>query len=133
MTASRNLRDTVARKAAKASGSPRYFTGRPCTNGHIAERQTANGSCLACVALKKSAADAKHYEKNADKIKQNVREWREANRDHVLQYDSNRWFANHEQNLQLCKVRSARHTEKRRLNREFDHFMAQLEAEEAVS
>lgn len=35
-------------KEAKALGEPRYFTGKPCVRGHVAERYTYNGMCIAC-------------------------------------------------------------------------------------
>jgi hypothetical protein len=39
----------AARLAARASGATRYFTGLPCPRGHIAERQTANATCVECL------------------------------------------------------------------------------------
>jgi 5-methylcytosine-specific restriction endonuclease McrA len=38
----------VTRAEAKASGLTRYFTGRPCPQGHISERWIASYSCDAC-------------------------------------------------------------------------------------
>lgn len=38
----------VERPAARSLGLIRYFTGRPCKRGHIAERQTSNGNCCEC-------------------------------------------------------------------------------------
>jgi len=40
--------DKVSRKQAKAQGLKRYATGKPCINGHIAERLVSNGSCCQC-------------------------------------------------------------------------------------
>jgi 5-methylcytosine-specific restriction endonuclease McrA len=37
------------RKKAKAAGATRYFTGLPCSHGHIAERMTSNAWCVACL------------------------------------------------------------------------------------
>lgn len=36
------------RADAKALGLKRYFTGKPCKHGHISERQTSDGGCIAC-------------------------------------------------------------------------------------
>lgn len=36
------------RSQAKADGKRHYFTGRPCKNGHVAERYTSNGDCVEC-------------------------------------------------------------------------------------
>jgi len=38
----------VSRKEAKAQGLKRYFTGKPCKNGHISERYTSGGHCVDC-------------------------------------------------------------------------------------
>jgi len=37
------------RKFAKTAKLVRYFTGRPCNQGHIAERYTSNGACIECM------------------------------------------------------------------------------------
>ena len=38
----------TTRQQAKDAGLPRYFTGEPCRNGHLSERQTANHDCIEC-------------------------------------------------------------------------------------
>lgn len=43
------LVDSILRAAARSLGLKRFFTGEPCRNGHVAERATNNGACLACV------------------------------------------------------------------------------------
>lgn len=40
--------EIVSRADARARGLTRYFTGHPCSHGHVAERVTANGVCVAC-------------------------------------------------------------------------------------
>ena len=40
-------------KEAKAANETRYFTGKPCKNGHISERFTANRECVACHDIRK--------------------------------------------------------------------------------
>lgn len=44
-------RNRQARKAALANGDIRYFSGLPCPNGHIGERHTSTGGCLACARV----------------------------------------------------------------------------------
>lgn len=51
------------RHAAKLSGRTQYFTGKPCKNGHISERQTRNGVCVTCRRARKAATQAAHPEK----------------------------------------------------------------------
>ena len=38
----------ISRAEAKKIKSKTYFTGKPCKNGHIAERSTGKGACLKC-------------------------------------------------------------------------------------
>lgn len=38
----------VKRAAAKAAGLTRYFTGKPCPHGHVAERYVTSGGCCEC-------------------------------------------------------------------------------------
>lgn len=42
-------------KEARALGAKKYFTGKPCKFGHIAERRAHNGQCIECgdIAVKK--------------------------------------------------------------------------------
>ena len=49
MGSGRTREGYAARLAARASGATRYFTGLPCPRGHIAERQTANATCVECL------------------------------------------------------------------------------------
>src|SRR5690242_21386803 len=48
-----NVRPIVTRAEAKAAGSTRYFTGKPCKYGHLAERTTASGECAECYRAKR--------------------------------------------------------------------------------
>lgn len=41
-------RPIIKRAAAQASGLKRYFTGKPCKHGHVAERQVSDKQCLDC-------------------------------------------------------------------------------------
>jgi hypothetical protein len=38
----------ITRKEAAQQGLSRYYTGKPCKHGHVAERQTSKGECIAC-------------------------------------------------------------------------------------
>ena len=37
---------------AKAAGRARYFTGKPCKHGHVAERFVSNGGCITCYKMR---------------------------------------------------------------------------------
>jgi 5-methylcytosine-specific restriction endonuclease McrA len=61
---------------AKARGLARYTTGRPCGNGHLSERRTSNGQCIACYtvwcaanAAKLKADAAARYLRNIEKVR----------------------------------------------------------------
>lgn len=41
----------VTRQEAFARGLNRFFTGYPCPAGHIDERETKTGKCVACMAM----------------------------------------------------------------------------------
>jgi 5-methylcytosine-specific restriction endonuclease McrA len=43
----------VLRCDAIAAGATRYFTGMPCTRGHVAERLVGNATCVACDLARK--------------------------------------------------------------------------------
>ena len=58
------------RAAAKKAGMKQYFTGRPCKQGHVAYRCTANGTCNECASItqkikleKKLLQDPDYYKK----------------------------------------------------------------------
>lgn len=38
-----------SRRAAIESKSKKFFTGKPCRNGHVAERYTSTGGCVECL------------------------------------------------------------------------------------
>jgi hypothetical protein len=40
--------DLITREEAKARGLKRYFTGKPCPNGHVAERYVSHKNCIEC-------------------------------------------------------------------------------------
>lgn len=74
-----DARPIVTRAEAKAAGLNRYFTGKPCSSGHVAERQVC-GTCVECHKASgliyrvnhpetKSAANAHWYAKNVDRIR----------------------------------------------------------------
>lgn len=65
----------IDRKSAIANNLPRYFTGRSCKRGHVAERYTSSGVCVLCQHAKTS----EWRSKNRDAIKQYNAAWRSRN------------------------------------------------------
>jgi 5-methylcytosine-specific restriction endonuclease McrA len=90
-----------ARQAAIAAGKVRYFTGRKCKNGHVAERFVNGHKCVECEAKWKTEnaekvtkagktwklnnpqtrkqVEAKYYQRNRDALKARAYAWRAAN------------------------------------------------------
>lgn len=64
-----------SRAAAKAAGSKRYFTGKPCKYGHIAPRLSSNGTCFSCASI----AAAKWHKDNPEKANAEASRWRKKN------------------------------------------------------
>jgi hypothetical protein len=40
--------DPITRTDAAAFGFKRFYTGKPCRWGHVAERYTSSGNCVEC-------------------------------------------------------------------------------------
>ena len=67
--------DVITRKEAKERWLPRYFTGKPCPHGHVAERWASTSRCVEC--------DRKYAEANREKERERHRKYREANREKI--------------------------------------------------
>jgi len=85
--------EVITRAEAKEQGLSRYFTGKPCKRGHIAESRCCNGSCYECdmqirTENKKSLAKKKsEYQLiNRDKIAKYKAEYRDNNKDKIARY-----------------------------------------------
>lgn len=100
----------MSRNEATRQGLKRYFTGKPCKRGHIAERGVASRACLECVSsaslvwwhqnkqrqLERQHADQKRRNAAArirrakNPLKERVwrKAWREKNRDKARLYET---------------------------------------------
>lgn len=73
----------VTRAEALASGLTRFFTGKPCKHGHLSERTSCNGGCIACNAISIAALYyAETPEKRAAR-QERTKAWKDAHRDQV--------------------------------------------------
>jgi hypothetical protein len=50
--AAREAPQPISRELAIERGLDRYFTGKPCKRGHVAERYLSNGECIVCATLR---------------------------------------------------------------------------------
>lgn len=122
-------RAIISRKDALQRGLIRYFTGKPCKHGHIAERNPSNKACLECARLKSReeywsdpakaqarrkalrqanperakagdrAAAARWKKNNPEKVNALNRAWREKNPEKSLAFRL-RWEEKHKQRIQ---------------------------------
>lgn len=60
------------RKTAKASGLKWYFTGKPCSRGHVSERLVSNCCCKLCAL----GRFKKFYQDNKERMLNRTRDWR---------------------------------------------------------
>jgi 5-methylcytosine-specific restriction endonuclease McrA len=92
----------VRRSISLELGLKRYLTGKPCVNGHYAERITSTGQCTQCLRDRdvriadqrkayfdsrkaaKAEYDRRYREKNAVRCKQRQESWRSENREKWL-------------------------------------------------
>lgn len=73
----------ITKEEAKALGLKRYFTGKPCLNGHLVERYAMNGGCAECrrLATEKCAPTRKEKKAEYDKVRAEKYRVRRANLD----------------------------------------------------
>lgn len=72
----------ISRAEARKRGLRRYFTGKQCKRGHIAERHTRDGCCHDCRRIFKQIWARKNSKSRADVILR----WRVKNREKVRGY-----------------------------------------------
>jgi hypothetical protein len=46
---------------ANRVGAPRFFSGKPCKNGHVAEKYTKSGNCCKCSELRNASPEIVEY------------------------------------------------------------------------
>lgn len=84
------LHITATRREAIYFGLTKYFNGKPCPKGHLAERQIGNSTCIECVKdgqIKRRTSNKKlHNEK--------VRNWAKSNRARVKAIEDRYWKKN---------------------------------------
>jgi hypothetical protein len=92
--------DIIGRDEAKALGLKRYFTGKPCKHGHVAERY-AGGPCVECIREQRCEWRAANLEKARETERERARRHRAAHPERVRE-NWRRWRA---ANLELARER----------------------------
>lgn len=90
----------ISGSEARRLGLKRYFTGKPCKKGHVAERYADKGMCVECekerATLRSKSPQVKayhaaYYAKNSDQAKAYAAEYRKANAEKIKShYDANK-------------------------------------------
>ena len=95
----------ITRQNAILQGLARYFTGKPCSKGHVAERYTGNKTCCVC------ANAAANKAKDPNKVYEYNRNWRQNNAKKSLAY-TQKYIQNnrHKRNLWTANYRQAKRT-----------------------
>lgn len=60
---------------ARAQGLKRYFTGKPCSNGHICERDSSKGMCIECERERSRIKSLGAYQRNKAKNPEKLKAW----------------------------------------------------------
>lgn len=53
---------SAIKQQAIADGKKHYISDKPCKNGHLALRDVASGTCMACIQAKRRAMSSKPEE-----------------------------------------------------------------------
>lgn len=86
------MSEIISRKDAKALGLKSYWTGKPCKNGHTAEREVATGSCAGC----RTEWSQRYYAADAERYRARAQQWRDENAEKVKDYRRQYYQANAE-------------------------------------
>lgn len=100
----------ITRADASAAGFMRFFTGKPCGKGHVAERYVSSGHCVSCAQEyhgNYGKAYAKtYYAVNRERILEKAREYRIGKFGPPKEKLSGTWYErNRESFLEKCRQR----------------------------
>jgi 5-methylcytosine-specific restriction endonuclease McrA len=82
----------VTRAEAKIMGAKRYFTGKPCRRGHVAERYISSQACIECYQQKCGL----RFEKNPLYATEKAMKWNKENKNKHKEIH-NRWYQNNKE------------------------------------
>lgn len=81
------MKEIISRKEAKVLGLTHYFTGKPCSRGHLSLRYVTTCQCVECLN--------KWQIENADKKKEYGQRWRDRNPDYIKTWkqENPNWYS----------------------------------------
>lgn len=80
------MAEIITRKDATAQGLGRYFTGRPCRHGHVAERLVCNATCIVCSYAVNARVSARRYAECPELFRERNAAYRAANPTNTQEY-----------------------------------------------
>lgn len=115
----------ITKQEAIAQGLTRYFTGKPCKNGHLDERPVSNGECCRCRAEQSSRYRAENKEKvreyrarydaeNRGKAQERKARYRSENSERLQEYNARYRAENQEKLREYKSIYRSRNPEKER-------------------
>ena len=104
----------MSRSEARARGLKRFFNGRPCANGHVAERRVGNGYCVRCSVERTAkwrrdnperakAQTIRAYVSKQDEVRERSRVWAASNADRRREI-SKKWADSHKDEMALYRL-----------------------------
>ena len=94
--------EIISKADAIASGLKRYFTGKPCKNGHIDERLVSNKGCITCC----NSNYRKYYKENPIPGREKSSIWKKNNPDKAKINHEN-WVKKNPDKLKDHQIRSS--------------------------
>lgn len=95
--------EILERSKAMVAGVKKYFTGNPCKNGQLAERNTASGNCCCFLCREERSAKQKKYvSENPDKKKQSDLNYKARNPDKINAMNKAYYKKNKRKILKRC-------------------------------
>lgn len=102
------MTEITTRADAMAAGLKRYFTGKPCKNGHVAERLVSNATCLRCAVVIQGGC----YRRNPSAQKARADRWLATNYDLHMARSKANYEANKDRRLEQANAWATAHPEK---------------------
>ena len=68
--------EVILRKEAREQGLTKYFTGKPCKNGHLEERNTHSGICYGCSRI--NSTKYRKTDKGKERLKIGQKKYRQS-------------------------------------------------------
>lgn len=102
--------EIISKKEAKKLGLKNYFTGKPCSKGHLAERKVSCGNCILCQRENNKTYREQHKEKIQAYNKEYLKKYYAENKEKLLANQREYW----EKNKHRFSERQAEYREKNR-------------------